>query len=371
MSRRLAGEPGGGGAPDEMDHIAKIAAKLKEEKLDAMLLTSEPGEYYALGFHGEGVVLVMPEESWYYTDGRYIEAAERQIKTARVVCLRQGQRCSDLVRERLEASGVRRLGFEDAEMSVRSFEGWKSALSVRMVPASALTAGLRAAKDEEELEAMAQAQRITDETYAEILDYLRPGLTEREVAARLTWLMTCKGAEGNSFDPIVAAGPNGSKPHAVPGDTVLERNMFVTMDFGCKYRGYCSDMTRTVALGKPTEEMARVYDIVLSAQAAGIAAVHAGVRGSEVDAAARAVIAHAGYGDCFGHSFGHSLGIEIHESPNFSPSEKSQIPAGAVVSAEPGIYLPGRFGVRVEDVVVVTQDGCRDITGSDRSLTVL
>jgi len=179
------------------------------------------------------------------------------------------------------------------------------------------------------------------------------------------------GASRPSFDPILAAGANGSMPHAVPGDTVIEPGMFVTMDFGGVYHGYCSDMTRTIAVGQPTDEMRLVYDTVLRAQKAGLTAARAGVPGSEVDGAARTVIEQAGYGEYFGHSLGHSLGLEIHESPNFSPTEQTIMPVGAVVSCEPGIYLPGRFGVRIEDVVILREDGCENITASLKELIIL
>ena len=198
-------------------------------------------------------------------------------------------------------------------------ERWKGALPCELAPAQGLLDGLRSAKDEEELDRMRQAQRITDEAFRELLNFIRPGLTERDVAARLVYELLRRGGRKVSFDPIVAAGANGSMPHAVPGETVIQPGMFVTMDFGCVYEGYCSDMTRTVAVGQPTEEMERVYHTVLEAQRAGIAAARAGVTGSEVDRAARQVIQQAGYGAFFSHSFGHSLGLEIHESPNASP----------------------------------------------------
>jgi len=218
---------------------------------------------------------------------------------------------------------------------------------------------------------MRRAQAITDEAFKAILDFIKPGLTEQEVAARLVYEMMRRGAEKVSFDPIVASGPNGSRPHAVPTERKLEHGTFITMDFGCKVEGYCSDMTRTVALGQPAQEMERVYSVVLDAQKAGINAARAGVTGQEVDAAARRVIEEAGYGEYFSHSFGHSLGLDIHESPNASPRETAVLPAGAVISAEPGIYIPGRFGVRIEDVLILKEDGCEDITRSPRQLIVL
>ena len=183
--------------------------------------------------------------------------------------------------------------------------------------------------------------------------------------------MLAGGAENMSFDPIVASGPNGSMPHAVPTDRKIQDGDFVTMDFGCIYQGYCSDMTRTVAVGHVTEEMEKGYNVVLQAQLAGIAAAKAGATGHDVDAAARKVIEDAGYGDYFGHGYGHSLGLDIHENPCPNASIVEPLPAGAVCSAEPGIYLPGKFGVRIEDVVVLQEDGCQDITLAKKDLLIL
>ena len=200
---------------------------------------------------------------------------------------------------------------------------------------------------------------------------IRPGTTEKEIAARLTYLMLHYGAENMSFDPIVVSGANSSKPHGVPTEKQIEVGDFVTMDFGCIVDGYCSDMTRTVAVGHVTDEMQTVYDTVLNAQLAGIAACKAGVSGHEVDAAARRVIAEAGYGAAFGHTFGHGVGLEIHEAPVAGPRMTAPLPAGAIVTAEPGIYLPGKFGVRIEDMLYVIEDGCIDLTEAPKSLVIL
>ena len=354
-----------------MDHIAKITAQLPEHGLDAMLVTSAPGERYAVGFEGEGWVLVSRDGAHYSTDGRYIEAARQQVTGAEIVLTERGQSHLALAREEIRRRGLKRVGFESGRVSADELGRWKDSLPCELVAAQGLLDGLLAAKDEEELARMRQAQRITDEAFREILNFIRPGLTEQEVAARLVYELLRRGGRRVSFDPIVAAGANGSMPHAVPGETVIQPGMFVTMDFGCVYEGYCSDMTRTVAVGQPTDEMERVYHTVLEAQRAGIAAARAGVTGSEVDRAARQVIQQAGYGSFFSHSFGHSLGLEIHESPNASPSEQTVFPAGAVISAEPGIYLPGHFGVRIEDVLVLREGGCEDITQSPKKLIVL
>ena len=262
-----------------MDHIAKITAQLPEHGLDAMLVTSAPGERYAVGFEGEGWVLVSRDGARYSTDGRYIEAARQQVTGAEIVLTERGQSHLALAREEIRRRGLKRVGFESGRVSADELGRWKDSLPCELVAAQGLLDGLRAAKDEEELARMRQAQRITDEAFREILNFIRPGLTEQEVAARLVYELLRRGGRRVSFDPIVAAGANGSMPHAVPGETVIQPGMFVTMDFGCVYEGYCSDMTRTVAVGQPTDEMERVYHTVLEAQRAGIAAARAGPPG--------------------------------------------------------------------------------------------
>ncbi len=354
-----------------MDHFKQIAAKLADYGVDAMMVTSEPGEFYAAGFHGEGVVLVASGETTYITDSRYIELAERTVTGAKVLMVGRGRGYIALVNEALDRLGIRRLGIEERYMSLASYRTYEKELHAELVPAGQLLLDLRAAKDSHEIECMVKAQRIAEKALDEALRFIKPGVTEREVAAKLTYDMLCFGAEKNSFDPIVVSGPNGSLPHGIPGDKQIQTGEFVTMDFGCKWGGYCSDMTRTVAVGQPTEEMVKVYDLVLKAQRAGIAASRAGVRGRDIDAAARKVIEDGGYGDYFGHGYGHSLGIEIHESPNANTRDETPMPVGAVVSAEPGIYLPGRFGVRIEDVVVMEAEGCRDITLAPKELMIL
>jgi len=354
-----------------MNHIKQIAGKLSEYGLDAMLLTSEPGEYYAVGFHGEGIVLVTADESWYYTDSRYIEAAEEEVKNVHVGLPKQGRNYRMTVEDLIQEHGLKTVGFEENYMTVASHKLWEEGLSAELKPAAALVESLRACKDEEEVEAMIAAQGIAERALEDTLAFMKVGMTEKEVAAYLEYKMVSYGAEKKSFDTIIASGPNSSKPHAVPGDRKIQNGDFVTIDFGCVVKGYCSDTTRTVAMGEPTEEMCKVYDIVLQAQLAGIAAARAGLSGKEIDAAARKVIDDAGYGEYFGHSFGHSLGIEIHENPNLSPANPEPMPVGAVVSAEPGIYLPGKFGVRIEDVLILREDGCQNITKYPKELIIL
>ena len=357
-----------------MNHFDLIARALESQNLDAMLLTQEANRFYASGFHSsgtDGVALVTKGKNYYFTDSRYTEAAARHVQNARIDEAKPGRGYVALINEALEEQGAKRVGFEDAYMTVADYELYRKSLRCELVPAAELLRELRSVKDAQEQEEMIAAQRIAERALEDILKEIRPGVTEKELAARLQYLMLHFGAENMSFDPIVVSGPNGSLPHGVPSEKTIQRGEFVTMDFGCIYRGYCSDMTRTVAVGFVTDEMRRVYETVLAAQRAGITAAAAGVTGRAVDGAARGVIEDAGYGDYFGHSFGHGVGVEIHESPNASPRNDTPMPAGAVISAEPGIYLPGEMGVRIEDVIILKDGGCTDITLAPKNLLIL
>ncbi|MCI2059124.1 MAG: aminopeptidase P family protein [Oscillibacter sp.] len=357
-----------------MNHFAQIAAKLEENGLDAMLLTEEANRLYASGFRSygtDGAALITKNKTYYLTDFRYIEAVHKHVENAEITMTTRERGYTVLLEELVQSCGLHRVGFDDAYMTVADGETYHKALSCELVGASGLLRELRAVKDAEELESMIAAQRIAERALDDILKEIHPGVAEKEIAARLTYLMLHYGAENMSFDPIVVSGPNGSLPHGVPSQKKIERGEFVTMDFGCIKNGYCSDMTRTVAVGEPSDEMRRVYDIVARAQKAGIDAARGGVTGKAVDGAARKVIEDAGYGEYFGHSFGHSLGVEIHEAPNAAPMNDKPLPVGATISAEPGIYLPGRFGVRIEDVILLREDGCEDITRARKDLVIL
>lgn len=354
-----------------MQHITSIQSSMKSAGLAALFLTDPVSCRYAAGFSfTDGAVLITQERAWLLTDSRYIEAASAQAQGAEVLCYTR-----EMPLEKLAVSlfaGIKgRFGAEETRMSHASWTGWESAFGCRFEPAAALVAGLRASKDADERESMIAAQRIAEGALDDVLGMIRPGMTEKEVAAELAYRMLRRGGEENSFDPIVVTGAKSSMPHGVPGDAVIREGDFVTMDFGTKKDGYCSDMTRTVAVGSATAEMRRVYETVLEAQLAGIAAARAGIPGCEIDAAARKVIADAGYGEYFGHGFGHSLGLEIHEAPNANPAGSTPMPVGAVCSAEPGIYLPGRFGVRIEDVIILQEGGCEVITKAPKQLIIL
>lgn len=259
-------------------------------------------------------------------------------------------------------------------MPYRSWQNWTGRLADYALKAQAskgLVEGLRRCKDNAELEAIAAAQAITDAAFTEMLAFMQVGMTELDIASELEYRMRKLGATGLAFPSIIAAGPNGAKPHAVPSERPIAPGDFVVMDFGAAKDGYCSDMTRTVAFGDPFAEAREVYEAVLAAQAAGLEAARAGTAGADVDAAAREVIVQAGYGAYFGHGLSHGLGMLVHETPHCSPRSTDILAPGDVISMEPGIYLPGRFGVRIEDLIAITDDGIRNFTTSPKELMIL
>ena len=355
-----------------MNNVKRIQQELRRRGLDGMLVTDEKNQRYASGFPiTDGAVVVGLEKSWLITDSRYIEAAEAAVdgSITEVVLYDREHPLTGIIRG--VCAGMARLAAEDKKLSHAGYLGYEKALGRELLPAGDRFETLRASKSEDEIACMIEAQRISEKALETVLHIIKPGMTERQVAAELVYNMLKNGSEGNSFDPIVVTGSKTSLPHGVPGDKVIQSRDFVTMDFGSIKHGYCSDMTRTVAVGSASEEMRNVYDTVLRAQLAGIAAAKAGVPGREIDAAARKVISDAGYGKYFGHGFGHSLGLDIHEWPNANPSGEAPMPAGAVCSAEPGIYIPGRFGVRIEDVMVIREGGAEIITKAPKELVVL
>lgn len=340
--------------------------------VDALLVTGVANRYYCTeGDVSEGVALISKNGCYYYTDSRYIEAAEKCIRDFTVQMVDRQNPYTKRLAEAIEQLNISRLGYEDDSLTVAELSSYEKALKVQFVPMQKKMDGLRAVKEEWELERMVKAQQITDLAFSQVLERLHAGMTEKQLQAELIYCLYKNGADGLSFDPIVVSGPNTSLPHGEAGDRVIRAGDFVTMDFGVIYQGYCSDMTRTVAVGYATEEMQRVYDTVLKAQLAGIAAAKAGVRGRDVDAAARQVIIDAGYGDFFGHGYGHGIGIRVHESPSCNPSGETVMVENMVCSAEPGIYLPGKFGVRIEDVVIFKADGSVNLTKSPKNLIII
>lgn len=354
-----------------MNNLDKYRSLL-DGPVDGLLLTSRYSRHYGARFDiAEGMAVVSKKGCRYYTDSRYIESAQKHIQGFEVVETDPDRSYPKLINQAIADFGITALGYEEEYLTAGELARFQTFLNAKLVPCNASIYGFRAVKEDWELERMRKAQQIADAAFLETLPRLKIGMTELQAQAELIYCMYKNGAQGLSFDPIVVSGPNTSMPHGVAGDRVIQAGDFLTMDFGVLYQGYCSDTTRTVAFGYATEEMKKVYSVVLEAQTKAIAATRAGVTGSEIDAIARKVIGDAGFGDYFGHGYGHSLGLEIHESPNMNRRNQNPLPAGAVCSAEPGIYLPGKFGVRIEDVTVLTDDGCENLTKLPKELLIL
>ena len=354
-----------------MNNLDKYLSLLGDE-MDGLLLTSRYSRHYSAQYDiAEGVAIVTRAGCRYFTDSRYIEAAEKGIQGFRVMEMNKANPYNKLLNDAIKEFGVTCLGYEEGYLTVAEFRGFEEGLNAKLVPCGTKLDSFRSTKEPWELDLMRKAQAITDQTFTEMLERIHPGMTEKQLQAELIYCLYKNGAEGLAFDPIVVSGPNTSLPHGVATDRMICEGDFVTMDFGALLGGYCSDMTRTVAVGYATEEMKKVYETVLAAQMAGIAASKAGVTGQTIDAAARKVITDAGYGDYFGHGYGHSIGMECHEMPSCNPRGTAPMECNMIASAEPGIYLPGKFGVRIEDLVIFTPDGCENITHSPKNLIII
>ena len=356
-----------------MNRLQAIQNAVQSEGLDALLLTSPVARQYAAGLRSSaGLVVITPKDALFLTDFRYIETAQERVRDMDVRQTTHDDPARKQAAAWLYDRGAIDVGFEADTMTAEALDLWKQEPGFRFRPAQTLIHELRLRKDAEEIRAIEAAQRGAERALSEVLEtVLRPGLTERQVCAELVYRLHLYGTDGPSFAPIVVSGPNSALPHGEPTDRVMRRGDCVTVDIGAALGGYCSDMTRTVFLGEASDEQKRVYDTVLRAQEAGIAAIRAGKTGAEIDEAARAVIRQAGFGDYFGHGFGHGVGLQVHEKPKLNVSGEDAIPAGAVVTAEPGIYLPGKFGVRIEDLLVVTETGCRNLTVMPKGMPVI
>jgi len=354
-----------------MKNLEKYLTLLTGE-VDGLLLTSRYSRHYGAEYDiAEGVAVVSKKGCRYFTDNRYTEAAENGIKGFEVLDVAKGGGYVKCINQCVEDFGITCFGFEENYLTVSEYMLYEKNVNAKLVPFTKEINGFRAVKEEWELEVMRKAQAITDKAFAEVCPRIKAGMTELELQAELIYCLYKNGATGLAFDPIVVAGPNSSLPHGVASERVIQEGDFVTMDFGALYNGYCADMTRTVAVGYATEEMKKVYNTVLEAQLAGLAISKAGVPGKDVDGAARKVITDAGYGPYFGHGYGHSLGLEVHENPSPNSRNDQPMPVGAVASAEPGIYLPGRFGVRIEDTCVFLEDGIEILTKSPKNLIIV
>lgn len=354
-----------------MNNIEKLQSLLCSIA-DCALITNDINRRYFTGMKSSaGTVLVFADTAYLIIDFRYIEKARASVTACEVI---QQDKLYEQISELIKKHGAETCAIESRSMTVSELESVKKKLACEVVGSDALSdaiANLRMIKTPDEVEKVKAAQSIAEKGFEHMLEYIQVGRTERELQLELDYFMLRNGAEALSFDTIALSGKNTSMPHGVPGDKRVERGDFVLLDYGAVVDGYHSDMTRTVAVGEPTDEMKEVYELVLAAQKNAIEKVKAGMTGSEYDAIARELISSHGYGDNFQHSLGHGVGLEIHEAPNGSPSYNGLLPAGAVITCEPGIYIAGRFGVRIEDMIYITENGAENLTHSPKELIVL
>jgi Xaa-Pro aminopeptidase len=349
----------------------RLTEKLAGAGVDAVLVTDLANVRYLTGYTGSnGLALIGANTRAFVTDFRYVEQAAEEVD-ASFDRLRASVDLLEAVKEAL-GQGALRLGFEAAHVSVREHERLRELLPdrVELIGVHGLVEGLRAVKDPGEVAAIRAATELADAALERLIAGGLLGRTERELAIELEFDMRRHGAAGVSFEPIVAAGPHGALPHASPRDIEVRRGELVVIDWGARLDGYCSDCTRTVAAGAPSERGAEIYQLVLEAQLAGLGAVAPGAGGRDVDAVARGMIDAAGHRDHFGHGLGHGVGLAVHEAPRLAQRSESVLEPGNVVTVEPGVYLAGELGVRIEDLVVVTDDGCDVLTSLSKELTV-
>ncbi len=346
--------------------LSKARETLAEKELDAILISQPENRRYMSGFSGSaGWLLITAGRALLATDFRYYEQVGREAPGFELAQIKT--KFSDLLPDLFADLGVERLGFESQHVTVDQLDTWRQEVDgVEWVPLKDTVEGIRSIKEEAEIDALRRSVALTDAAFAHLVERIRPGMTEREAAWEIEAYMRGHGASKVAFDLIVAAGPNGALPHARPGDHVIRAGEPIVVDIGCLVEGYCSDMTRTICLGQPSAKYLEVWDLVLQAQEAVEAMVRAGVSGVEADAAARDLITEAGYGEYFGHGLGHGVGLAVHEGPRASRLSEDTFEAGMTLTIEPGIYLPGEFGVRLEDLVLIGQEGIEILTNTPK-----
>ena len=346
--------------------LTKLRASLPEHDVDAILVSQPQNRRYLSGFTGSaGWLVITAERAVMATDFRYYEQVGREAPGFELARIQT--RVSDLLPEILADLGIKRLGFESQHLTVEQLSTFnKETKGVEWLPLENTVEKIRAVKDQDEIDALRRSAALNDDAFAYLLEVIKPGMTEREAAWEIEAYMRGHGASKVAFDLIVAAGPNGALPHARPGDQAIQPGAPVVIDIGCVLDDYCSDMTRTFCLGEPSSRYLEVWNLVLQAQEAAEAVIRAGTSGVETDAAARDLIVEAGYGDYFGHGLGHGVGLAVHEGPRASRLSEDTFEAGMSLTVEPGIYLPGEFGVRIEDLVIIGKDGIEILSNTPK-----
>lgn len=349
----------------------KVWLNLASYEVDGFLTFSPENRRYMTGFSGSsGYVVVTAQETLLLTDSRYAEQSAHEAKES-TVHLHAAKWMTSLA-DYIADKKIRRLGFEPESVSFATYQQLAKAIPhVVLVPVENVIENVRMVKEDSEIATMKIAAEIADAAFTHVTQWLQKGVTERDVALELLVFMQKQGATGISFDTIVASGERSSMPHGVASDRVIQTGDLITLDFGARYNGYASDMTRTVGIGEVSSRQREIYDVVYKAQTTALSAIHAGMTGQEADTVARDVIVHAGYGENFGHSLGHGLGLAVHEAPRLAQQSQDVLQEGMVVTVEPGVYVSGFCGVRIEDDIVVTKNGSYCLTQSTKDLLIL
>ena len=358
-----------------MSRIERFREKLRESKLDGFVLynmesSNRSSSWYLSGFSGSfSVLIVTPKGEYIVTDSRYFTQAEIETHF-KLIPFNNGDELKDVIQATLAKDGASRVGFEEETISYGLYKRVFSQLGVELEPADSILKDLRMVKSPEEVEKMRLAVKIAEDALTETFNFIRPGRTEEEVCATLEYEIRKRGGY-LAFETIVGSGPRSAIVHGRPSNRTLQEGDFLLIDYGARVDGYNSDITRTYSIGEPSDEMVKVYEVVLKAQTEAKNASKAGVIGSQIHEVAASIIREAGYGDYFGHGLGHSLGMDTHDGQGLSPKNCNPIPAGAVITIEPGIYLPGKFGVRIEDDCYFCESGVEVLTNLDRELKIL
>lgn len=352
--------------------ITRLIAALKENEVDAAIITQEKNQRYFSGFTGsDSVLLIHPDANYLITDFRYIEQAKIQCPDFQIIDA-SGPKRAPFIKETCISLGVEQIWFEEDTVNYREFTSLTESLHpLKLIPDNSVPTKLRILKTENEVNNIRKAASLADEGFLHIQKYIRSGITEKEIALELEFFLRKNGSEGLAFPIIAGSGKNGALPHAEPSDKKLVEGEFLTLDFGCIIGGYCSDMTRTVALGEPSKQLREIYQITLEAHEKALKVLAPGITGIYADKQARDHIHSKGYGDYFGHGLGHGVGLNVHEAPSLSPRGETILEPWMIVTVEPGIYIPDVGGVRIEDLVVITENGYDDLVSSRKELIIL
>lgn len=350
------------------DRIKKAVQGISELGAEAVLISKPVNVVYLSDFKSSNCYILLTEkESFLITDFRYIEAAELNKAGLTPVIIGRDYTVFDFV----NSLGIKSLAVEEEEITYSFYKTLSSKYSGEILSAGSMVEKLRIIKDSYEMDCIRRAEAVGDEAFTFLTGFVKEGMSEKEIAFELEYFMRRKGAQGLSFDSIVVSGSRSSMPHGMPSDKKIEKGDFITFDFGCIVDGYCSDMTRNLIIGEPTAEQKKVYNVVKEAQQTALEAVAAEKKASDIDTIARDIIKYYGYGEYFGHGLGHGVGLEIHEAPTLNPGGAELLKPGMAITIEPGIYLPGSFGVRIEDLVLVTETGCEVLSSSNKDLIII